>query len=244
MRIYDETIATELALLEQFSPSYVTVDVNSIEPWPDGGNNDMIFGSDMAYELGSGSLFAVSEQMMTVRSDFVSGNSIEVYGPDLTDISSNISYGKIVLLKVKEDSFSSDDKTYDQIRAIQYTRYHIHPLGYMSRVSATSLREQVRVSKSAVSDKISFNHVGRMIIDAYSKYPQVKAVRVIFITRDDFDYKALGELAKQSEHITSALDHVLKDATMNCNSCNIKEICDEVEGMRELHFSTAQYKER
>jgi hypothetical protein len=26
---------------------------------------------------------------------------------------------------------------------------------------------------------------------------------------------------------------------MDCNACNLKPICDEVEGLKELHFSAA-----
>ena len=32
----------------------------------------------------------------------------------------------------------------------------------------------------------------------------------------------------------------LKDIAMNCQSCSLKQICDEVEGMRELHFGAVQ----
>ncbi|MCF0127527.1 MAG: carbon monoxide dehydrogenase [Pseudobutyrivibrio sp.] len=240
MKIYDETISAELKLLEGFQPDKVVTDFGEADSWPDGGNNDMIFGSDMAYELGAGSLHAISEQLMTHDEGFFAKSSVELFGSDLDEIKADRSYAKLVLLKLKDDSFLKDEDIYDKIRAIQYTKYHIHPKGYMARVSASSLREQVRVSKQAIKDGISFLHVGAQIVKAYEKYPQVERVKVIFITRADFDFTKLKELSLASEQITSALDHVLKDVTMNCSSCNIKEICDEVEGMKELHFSTAR----
>ncbi len=238
MRIYDECIEKELSLLKPHCKK-VWLYKDDADTWEDGGNNDLIFASDTAFELGGDDKVAVSEQMMTESPEYEVEDSVELYGPDLNEITGNINFAKIVLVKVARDSFT-EDGIYDRIRGIQYTKYHIHPKGYMSRVSATAMREQVRVSKGAVKAGISFEKVGMKYIAAYKKYPQVEAVKIIFITEPSFDYEALLGQVKKSEAITAALDHALKDITMNCNSCSVKEICDEVEGMRELHFANAK----
>ena len=36
--------------------------------------------------------------------------------------------------------------------------------------------------------------------------------------------------------ITLTLSKILEGMPTDCNSCNLKPICDEVEGMKELHF--------
>ena len=238
MKIYDECIKNEMSLLKPHEKK-VWLYNDLANTWPDGGNNDLVFAGDTAFELGGDNKVAISEQMMTEAQDFDITDSVELYGPDLCEIKENSDFAKIVLIKVHSDSFTQDGM-YDRIRGIQYTKYHIHPKGYMSRVSATAMREQVRVSKEAVKNGISFEKVGMKYIEAYKKYPQVESVKVIFITLKDFDYEALLEQIKKSEGITSALDHALKDITMNCNSCSVKEICDEVEGMKELHFANAK----
>ena len=33
---------------------------------------------------------------------------------------------------------------------------------------------------------------------------------------------------------------IMKNLIMDCKACNLKEVCDEVEGMKELHFAQAK----
>ena len=41
--------------------------------------------------------------------------------------------------------------------------------------------------------------------------------------------------------ITEAVDHILKGMVLNdCNSCSVKELCDQVEGMRAIHKGLPQ----
>ena len=46
--------------------------------------------------------------------------------------------------------------------------------------------------------------------------------------------------AKKANDITKTLTHILDGMATDCRSCNLKPICDEVEGMRELHFKQAK----
>ena len=46
-------------------------------------------------------------------------------------------------------------------------------------------------------------------------------------------------LAVKIKRTTSALNHIL-DNVFDCSTCNLKEICDEVEGMKELHIKKAK----
>jgi len=182
----------------------------------------------------------VSDLLLTSdESLFADGDSVTIVGPDLMDVSPSTGYARVAVILV-DDAGLEGEHLYDRIRAIQYTKYHVHPKGFMPRVSSKNHREPVRISKDAVKKGISFKSVGKSYIDAYQKFPQVKAVKLFFITDADFDYKKLDSLALKSEGITEALDHVLKDLTMNCGSCNLKEICDEVEGLKEMHFASTK----
>jgi hypothetical protein len=75
------------------------------------------------------------------------------------------------------------------------------------------------------------------MIQAFHEQAAVEAVQVIYITDPDFDYKEFETLLAGSEAITKTIDHILKDAKMDCDVCNLKPVCDEVEGLRELHFA-------
>lgn len=38
------------------------------------------------------------------------------------------------------------------------------------------------------------------------------------------------------QDVTRAIDHVMTAPMTDCNVCSLKKVCDEVEGIRELHF--------
>ena len=60
--------------------------------------------------------------------------------------------------------------------------------------------------------------------------------KLVFVTDPALDYKKLAQDAKTVHDITLTLSKILEGMPADCNSCNLKPICDEVEGMKELHF--------
>ena len=103
-------------------------------------------------------------------------------------------------------------------------------------MSPESHREQIRVSKRAIKKGINFNAVGQRYITEYKKDRNVINATVIFVTDPAIDYKELHENAKKADAITSTLCHIMEGLPTDCNVCQLKDICDEVEGMKELHF--------
>jgi hypothetical protein len=106
----------------------------------------------------------------------------------------------------------------------------------MVRMSPEHYREQVRVSKQALKKGISFRSIGASYIKAYKKDPNVLNATVIFSTLPGLDYKTMKDYAKKSSDITNTLTHILEGLPTDCSVCALKDICDEVEGMKELHF--------
>ena len=106
----------------------------------------------------------------------------------------------------------------------------------MIRSSSDSHREQVRVSKEAVRKGINFEEVGNSYISQFKKNPDVKAVRMIFITCDGPDFAEMKKDARKVRDITKTLSKILEGMSTDCHTCSLKEICDEVEGLKELHF--------
>ena len=104
------------------------------------------------------------------------------------------------------------------------------------RTSAENNREQVRISKKAKAAGISFERVGCDYIAQYKRDPNIRAVKLVFVTDPALDYKKLAQDAKTVHDITLTLSKILEGMPADCNSCNLKPICDEVEGMKELHF--------
>ena len=211
---------------------------NPDKTWEDVGGNQLIMMKESAYELGGDNKPAVNYACIS-SDDYVTEDEIWVYGKDLNEISGSVSFARIVLVKVDSLKGEGEEDTEPLFRAIQdidFVKYHVYPKGYMIRSSSDSFREQVRVSKDAVRKGISFERVGNSYIKEYKKNPNVLAVRVIFATVDDADYAEMRKDAKKVRDITKTLSKILEGMATDCHSCSLKEICDEVEGLKELHF--------
>ena len=208
------------------------------EAWEDAGGNQLIMMKESAYELGGDNKPAVNYVCVS-SADYVCRDEIWVYGRDLNEIRGSVPFARIVLVKagsLKGEGGEDTEPVYKAIRDIDFVKYHVYPKGYMIRSSADSHREQVRVSKDAVRRGITFEQVGNSYIRQYKKDPNVLAVRVIFVTADDADYAEMKKDARMVRDITRTLSKILEGMATDCGSCSLKEICDEVEGLREMHF--------
>ncbi|HEX3023330.1 MAG TPA: carbon monoxide dehydrogenase [Lachnospiraceae bacterium] len=239
MILYDEFIKNSLALLEGHSGRRLIIP-EATSHWLDLGNSNMILRNEMAYELGGGNLHAVSGIGFTSAESLVDRNEVWLYGPDLEELHEDTPFARLTFVRVEKDSLGEDNQAYKAIRKIEHMRYHINPKGYMTRISVASEREPVRISRKALQEGLDFAKVGGLYLDGYARYKQVLAAKIIFITVPDFPYEELEILVRQAEKITTTLDHIFKDLTLDCSTCNLKQVCDEVEGMRELHFNQAK----
>ena len=232
MKLYDEIIEKLQQLVtDRDSKEFEVRD----SAWPV-AEREMILRSDMAYELGGGSLPAVGATIVTADENLTGEDGITLVGSDLREIDEDTPFARIAVVRVDENTIGEGNTLYNAIRSLEYTRYHLSPKGFMMRVSSSRNRESVRVSREAVTDGISFAETGNMMISAFHKNPNVKAVHIYYFTKKDLDYKALKSMAEEAEEITRAIDHIFKNLIMDCRACNLQEICDEVEGLRELHF--------
>ena len=123
---------------------------------------------------------------------------------------------------------------------MEFVKYHVFPKGYMFRISSGDFREQVRVSRSALQRGISFRSVGFDFIRRYLKNPNVLKVKLLFVTDLQAPYQRLRACAKKTADITRTLTHILDGMPTDYGSCHLKPICDEVEGMRRLHFKQSK----
>lgn len=239
MKLYDEIIEKELAMFTAMKERAKALPF-SMEPgvWRDDGKNGIVLKSDMQCELGGGNFKAIGSQRITADSRFLTKDELFLVGPDIPQIKKDQPYARIAWILLDDQGLKRENDLYQMIRAIEYTRYSVNPHGYMQRISSVGHREPVRISRQAVQEGLDFSKVGSMYLQAYHRNPYVKAVKMVFFTDPDTDFAMLQNLSERAECITQALDHVLKDFKMNCATCNLKEVCDEVEELKELHFQT------
>lgn len=234
MKLYDEIIGKIIALSEQSGPRKLPI---ASGEWPLVTDRSMILRSDMAYELGSEQKPGFGATILTDNDKLVAEDEIIVCGPDLMELKEDAPYVRCTLVRVQSGEMGEGNALYNAIRKMEYIRYHFYPKGFMMRISASKNKESVRISQEAIADGINFSEVGTKMIQAFHENPAVEAVKMIYVTDPAFSYKELEGLLAASEAITGTIDHMLKDVKMDCDVCNLKPVCDEVEGLRELHFA-------
>jgi CO dehydrogenase/acetyl-CoA synthase beta subunit len=98
----------------------------------------------------------------------------------------------------------------------------------------------VRVSKTAIKNGVSFEKIGNLMINNFKKIPHVKGVKIYYVTEETALYNEIKSIGEKSRTVTQALDQVMNNLQFDCSTCNLKAICDEVDGMRELHFQSVE----
>jgi CO dehydrogenase/acetyl-CoA synthase beta subunit len=236
MQLYDTIIQETLGRLAPLSArSYI---YEASRAWKDTGVSELVMLRDEAFELGGDGKPSVNLSCVTTDSSFVDRDEIVLIGKDLGEIDSAVPFARLAFILIDEIDVEDGD-TEPLFRAIQnmdFVKYHVFPEGYMVRTSSENNREQVRISKKAVKNGISFERVGCDYISRYRKDPHIRAVKLVFVTDPSVDYKALAADAKTVHDITLTLSKILEGMPTDCGSCKLKPICDEVEGMKELHF--------
>ena len=233
MELFNSLIRDTKALLQQGSPR--SWDYAERDCWHDIGSSELVLQKDAAYELGAAGKGSANYVLFTSSAELVDRDQVLLYGPDLKDIKGDCDFARIVLLRVGVLD-DDDEQVYRILKDIEFAKYHVYPEGYMVRMSPESYREQVRVSKKVLKKGISFKSIGASYIKAYKKDPNVLNATVIFVTAPGYDYGAMKDNAKKANDITNTLTHILEGLPTDCSVCSLKGICDEVEGMKELHF--------
>ena len=238
MDLYNSIIKQTGALAGASAPKKYKYD--PAKAWKDNGVSELVMLRDAAFELGENNQPAVNYSCVTTDPSLVCEDEIVVVGPDLSEMKSGTPFARIALILVDElktvENEEDTEPVFRAIQAIDFVKYHVFPEGYMVRTSAENFREQVRISRDAIRRGISFESVGCDYIKQFKATPNVKAVQLIFVTAPDADYKAMTANAKSVHDITMTLSKILEGMPTDCNHCNLKPICDEVEGLKDLHF--------
>lgn len=224
MVLFDDEIKKVYDLLKQLQLKQLDITNNLIE---DVGSDNMIFKSDCAYELGETN--SLSFELST--SDIDIQDNIYLCGKDLNEIDANEDFIRITLLNVRDDKLTSN-ALYDRLEQIKLVKYKVSPKGYMLRTSVGG-KERVRVSKEL---RASFSQIGSAYLKEYKKLNYVNNVTIIFIVGKCDLSNEFVKLANKKKEISDTIDHILKGLMANdCDACSVKDLCDEVEGLREIH---------
>lgn len=233
MELYNSLLNDTRKLLEGLPVKQWAYKAN--EAWQDNGASELVLQKEAAYELGATGRGSANYILFTSSKELVPEDKVVLIGSDLKEIRDGSDFARIVLLRVGV----LDDDTevvHRTLKDIEFAKYHVYPKGYMVRMSPENYREQVRVSRDAIRRGINFKAIGDRYITEYKKNPNVVAAEVIFVTNPKVDYDELKATAKKASAVTGTLTHILEGLPTDCSVCALKDVCEEVDGMKELHF--------
>ena len=223
MVLFDNEIKELQLLLNNLDLKELSITDNLIE----NVTNNMIFNSDCAFELGKDK--SLSFELSS--SDIEIEDKLYLCGKDLNEINCDTDFIRITLLNVRDDKLGGN-ALYDRLEQIKLVKYKVSPKGYMLRTSVGN-KEKVRVSKDLDA---SFSQIGSAYLKEYKKLSYVNNVTIIFIVGECVLYDKFVTLANKKKEISDALDHILKGMLVSdCDACSVKELCDEVQELREIH---------
>ncbi len=233
MKLYDSMIDVTMEALSGHRVKKVKYSPDCA--WKCLENTEFIMQRDAALELGGAPCPSVNYTCVST-SGKVGEDEILIYGSDIGEIKGGCGFARIVILETTDLGEDKDtEKAFQAIRNLEFVRYHVFPEGYMVRVSSQSNQEQVRIARDALRKGIDFAAVGSAYIKKYRDVPCVKNVRVIFVTDSEL-VRLLVPNADKVDAITRTLTHILDGMPTDCGHCSMKAVCDEVDGMKELHL--------
>lgn len=254
---YDGLIQQSKEVFNTFS----SINKVSVPSWPAADEEEIILQSDAAFELGgngayalSGIFFTTSGTIGTESNDRTAGTESGVYvsdgvfnSPEAFGMESSIDYAKFVFLRLKPSAVENKDsqQLYGLFRKLEYVRYHALLKGFSIRISSAQHREVSRISKEAVKEGINLASIAQAFVEAYLKIPEVESVQLYVAAHPENQqnsgaFTQLQSLSRRAEEITDSLNVIFKGLKMDCSTCGQKQLCDEIEGIKDLHKSMLQ----
>ncbi len=204
---------------------------------PEGDKNAILFRDETAFELGGGGKPAACGFLF---GDLPPGpDETLLYGRDLSEIESDSPYAHFTVVSLKPEA---EETLYaETLKEIAFKGFQTYPAGFHLRVSPSAGREQARVAKAALAQTppLSFLNVGAGLIRLLKTHPAVERATTVYVTRPDLDHAAFAALARKAKQIANALESAYGMNELDCAACRMKPVCDEIEGLRELHAKRA-----
>ena len=144
----------------------------------------------------------------------------------------HLSFGKVVMLQTSE---VSDDEIYDYQQKVQMADIRLRLRDVMLRTSNQQFYTNLRIGKKAAAEGFSLPVMGRTVREHFLKVPYVENAAVVLIAGESNLYKELLPAAENVKKITVALNTMFEGIDMDCGSCSMSPVCDEVEELRRLH---------
>lgn len=205
---------------------------NETQNWPR-VENQMIFDSDTAVELGHPQTESAAFILWTDSPGKINDQQITLIGPDLKETSLNkMPFGKIVLISGHGFNEENAFQRYQEMEAVKFA-FNLD--GYMLRAIPQENKEWSRVSKRALQSGFSLQVLGNELIREFHRLEYVDAVEIIFITTSESDVQRFKPVAEKVKKVCQAMNKMFDDLEYDCSSCNFSDVCNEIDGLKTMH---------
>ncbi|WP_026393831.1 hypothetical protein [Acetobacterium malicum] len=208
--------------------------LNEKSSWPVAEKNPFLMERDTALELGGYPKESLNLTLSSTNFDFGNQSGVYLIGdPELRKGKNNhLSFGKIVLIKNKD---VEKDDIYNYLKSVEFADIRQHFSDIMVRMSSQKLFTNLRIGKKAMKKGFTIEKLGWAMYRCFLAQPQIEQVKIIMIVGDSPLYKKLLPVAEKIKDATSALNTMFDGMDLDCQSCKLSEICDEVEGLKKMH---------
>lgn len=233
MKLFDTYMERASQLLAPYLNTDTAAEVETEgSVWPLADRNPFIMERDTALELGgypkeSVNLIVSSSSALPAEGIWVCGKT------SLTD-EHHQSFGKIIFLHTEE---LADDRVYEFQQAVQLTDLRLKLENVMTRSSSRQYQINLRIGRKAAEAGLNLEAMARTMREHFLQISGVKDAAVILLAGESPLYKELLTIAEKVKDVTVALNTMFDGIDMDCGSCSLNEICDEVEGLRKIHQS-------
>lgn len=194
--------------------------------------SDFIMDKEVGVELGATGSSSVSINLCSSTIDIE--DKILLIGNEIDQLKGkHPHFARVTIVQIKDQG--DDNSNYKNIKAIDRAKFGINLEGTMLRASSSENRECVRISKKAKADGMNFSVLGSAFINKLKQLDFVVNAQIFYIVGDEALVSFVMEYPEKIFKSVDAMNHMFEDIELDCASCAIKEVCDEVEGMRETH---------
>ena len=236
MGLFDEQIVeVERFLAEERSAGNVReFKAGSRPAWP--SEQSLVLEDDTAIELGNPGVASLSFLIWSGGPGVEDGR-ISLVGPDVSEMDERgVPFAQVI---IAGGEFTDEYESYRDVREAVYDTVLE---GFMVRTMPSRQSIWCRIGREAVSGGFSLADLGAALIWNLKTVESVSGVEVLFVTSSVADVKRLAPAASGARRIIEALMKMYEEKNFDCETCEYKDVCDEVMDLKKIRERLADRK--
>jgi CO dehydrogenase/acetyl-CoA synthase beta subunit len=203
-------------------------------PWP--AESSLILEEDTAMELGNPKTASLSILLWT-EAHAIEDGLISLVGPDVGEVKErSLPFAQVLMVR---GSFEDEYESYQGLRdAVYDTRLS----GFMARTRPSMQRLWCRVGREAVEQGFSLRYLGAALVKRLKEVQAASGVEVLFVTSSPGDVERLSGAAADARRIIEAMMKMYEEKSFDCETCEYRDVCDEVMELKKIREKLAGEK--